>query len=163
MIPTLTQSLLQWMLWFAIASIVGVVGYGFVKWVRKSCPNSSGEVLCLVVAFPHLLPIISVWFILIPVWIVGWLCCGGSAFAEQAISGDERSYGFHYSTLLLATALSLNITGLLLVVSSEVADNWIATLFGALSGPSSVPIFLWMWHSSKSRPGVERHLDESEH
>ncbi len=169
MIPTLTQSLLQFMLWFAVASIFGIASYLLVLRIRM---EAVGCLICFAlfstVAF---FPFISVSgfeaakAILLfigccsPIWVLG-------AYAEGKAVFIECSFASRFTGLVCATALGFLSSACVAFFShafDSVEGIGTAGLFVGLSTtPSAVPIFLWLWHSSKSRPGIDRHLKEGE-
>jgi hypothetical protein len=154
---------------FVESSLVGVLSYRAVKFVRKICPFSSGEVLAVLVWLPHLAIQCVVWMLYVPLMLVAALICLGSALAERKVTKEERlfglNYGFHYGTVLTASALSCTL-GLVVLAQHATSMGTIGAIvcvLGLLLGASTLPVFLWMLRSSLLRPGLDRpfHLHES--
>ncbi len=169
MIPTLTQSLLQFMLWFAIASLFGVISYLLVLKIRM---EAAGCGLCAVlfslVAFFPLIP--GAGLEVAKIFLILLACCSPicllGAFAEGKLFLVDHSFGGRFIGLLCATFSGFLSSACFAFFSSafdSVEAVGVTGLFvGLLTTPSAIPIFLWLWHSSKTRPDMERHLKKGE-
>ncbi|RYX82325.1 hypothetical protein EON83_19710 [bacterium] len=169
MIPLWMQSLLQFMLWFAIASIGGCFSY----WALRLSPSRIREI------FGKLTLLVSAIFLLVQPVIILVLALFAiipsiaAAFCEKAMDEDGGAWSAHFGlsllTYLLSIASSLAVFTLisqygsrpLLFAMGDPKVLW-GIFLGLLLTPASISLLRWIIHNSRTRPGIDRHLRNGE-
>ena len=166
-----TQSLLQFLLWYAVASIGGCASY----WALRLAPDRVREVVGNLAAWLIIIGCVFSPLILIPMALLGAVQSCVAAFCEKAIDKNGGTWSLHFGVSLLTYLLSfaLDLAAIFLinlntysVVSLASALDDDASCCGGIAGllltPAAISLFRWIVHNSHTRPGVDRHLREEE-
>lgn len=175
---TLTQLLINFSAGLVVASIVGVASYYLARWFRRVDPWLSKSVNGILIAGGVLF--FNVYL------IIAALFCTLGAYAERENEGRINKPLHYFFGLFSATILALSVYALLFYVvykyypsvytsvalffNSTFATSSNASYFamfgglltGLLTSPSAIPIFRWLFKTSKLRPGIDRHLEQGE-
>ncbi len=147
------DAVLQYVMWFVFGAIISLACYGFTRLLNMDIPGCAGFIGCAGVLFLGA-------FIYVPILLAALFCIPG-AFAQKALRQSLTSAWFHYldvfSTTLLCLLVGTTISFLITISASPSSE--LGLLFGVVTTPSAIPIFRWMWRSSKTRPGIDRHLN----
>ena len=154
MLHALIQSLSQFMQFFVMGALVAGACSAFAYMVNMETPGCAGLLgsMCLLLSGMFLSP---------AVFLAALFCVPG-AFARKAARSTRTSTLVFYLDLLTTTFLSLAIgTVIIYFASASRWGDWGLSL-GLTSTPSAFPIFRWLWRTSKTRPGLDRHLTADE-
>lgn len=150
---TLTQPLLDFALWSAIGAVIAGACYGFSRAVNIDTPGCAGILGVVGAVFTGVL-------VSYPV-LVAVLFCVPAALAQQRLSCGRTLALVHYFDLLSVTCLCIVIGYAVTSLwgdSTTSLEAW-GFFLGLTSTPSAIPLLRWVWRSSKTRPGLDRHLN----
>jgi len=155
--------LLLFVLGVVIASVLGSVSYAAMMLTGEDA-RLSFMVLCLVfVSFPSM----ALWFVALPVGALVGIVCVFPAYCEWWRDEKQWEWNWYFRGLFAATyqTIVVGIIVLLLFADQSVNVPWPLPLgfcFGLLLTPAAISIFRWMFHNSRLRPGIDRHLIEGD-
>ena len=169
MASSLVQPLLQFMLWFAAASVIGSLNYGIVYWLRTRAPEFASFAACFTIFLLNLCFIVTLAVGAVPPTLIGaiLLICTGGALVERKVTLNQGPFSSHFIALLCATFPALVFTALVVASVAQLSIlsmSWgmVGVYAGLATTPSALPVFRWIWRSSKTHPGIDRHLDSSD-
>ncbi|BCM88270.1 hypothetical protein IAD21_00097 [Abditibacteriota bacterium] len=151
MLSALTQSLLQFMALFVVGAVMASACCLFSRVVNLDIPGCAGFIglACVLLTGMFLSP---------PVLAAAIFCIPG-AFARKAIQRTRTSVFVHYLDLLTTTLLSIAMGTVVAYFSTSSLWELCGLFLGLASTPSAFPTFRWIWRTSKTRPGIDRHLN----
>ena len=167
------QSLLHFLMWYAIASVGGCLSYWLLRLAPQSVGNATGQASIFVLALCGLARPEAVFIVLLTAIIPSCV----AAFCEKAVDAPDSLWSSHFGLsimiYLLSFALGFVMLGTVVVLSiilgsyphinawENDANIW-GVGFGFLLTPASISLFRWIIHTYQFRPGLDRHLKEGE-
>lgn len=165
------QSLLPIMECFAFGSLVGGFYYLLLSQLRQR-PFGEGIVIAILLTLPIIWSLIEIFsgvpfrltYSLISIPLFMGLVVGiGGAFAERKVESANSSFLTCLATLWCAGLLGIGTSLCLLFFTSipfqPYSDRQVWGLIaGIVAMPSAIPTFIYLWRTSKTRPGFDRHL-----
>jgi hypothetical protein len=97
--------------------------------------------------------------LLSPAVLAAALFCIPGALARKAVRGTRTSAFVHYLDLLTTTFMAIAMGTIVAYFAQSPFWGLCGLFLGLATTPSAFPIFRWIWRNSKTRPGVDRHLD----
>jgi len=161
----LTQSLLQFMLWFAVASIVGIASYWIYRLKSKAAIFLAIVLSCYTIPMlgKNIVAAIMISDALVPYYYMGLVFLFGIAQATIELKIKVTEDGFEKELFLsLLTQVSAFYVGMRLYQAVNIYADHLGVVSSLVLTPLSISIFRWMYHTSKLRPGVDRHFREGE-
>lgn len=172
MTPQLTQLLLQFTLWIAVALAVGSACYYSTIYIYHRYPRPFALVT-LTFMLCGIIPMILAGDFELEQWTSGLLFCLGS-LAHGKLNSTKFAEGL--AVLFCAVPFSV-VIGLLIAISpigglwsyaagvvrmntGMTGSGFSAFLFGCSA--SSIPVFVYLFKDSQLRPGIDRHFKEGE-
>ena len=166
----LTQSLPISIGLFVVASIVGVACYYTIATIKDKNPFLIGFWIFMMVSATCLLfqSLTGLGILLLTL-----LIATVGAAADLRISEKPENFLFHLWRICLTIFFSLFIGSLLLLLGVVLSlDVYVAAwarnnsiwlfFYGLTTWPVVPPILLFLFRTSKLRPGIDRHLQEGE-
>lgn len=162
-----TQSLLKFLLWYAVASLGGCLSYWILRLAPLSVGNAVGKVSILVAALCFA---VAPGVVLAAILVATIPSCA-AAFCEKAMDKPHGLWSSYFGLSIVIYLLSFVLNGATLAIiglySSALARLDDASMcgvgLGVLLTPFSISLFHWIIHTYQFRPGLDRHFEEGEH
>ncbi len=180
-----------WMNWglsfFVTCAMTSMIGAASYFWIRFAYAKihyfvESFSLPCALLMFLFLVPVVviclfvSVFSFVIVAALLGLSI--GSAQADRAIDVQPDTFLWHWWKTWMAVVNSFVVGALgcgilatvyvfipsasTFIATSAGPFDWLTVLVGLVAGPMATPIFLWMFHNSRLRPGFDRALNTEE-